>query len=304
MIRASVVFRRSRPFAVGGFTLLEVILALGLVAILVAALGSAIDFHFRAVAHVRSQTEEQQLARALLERIARDIRGAVPYDPIDFEQLVPGMVTTTSAGDLGELGEEGGFDSDILFGTSSDSGTGEEDTTDDLTALTLPHPVPGLFGESTWLQVDVSRLPRPDQMTTDVIYSADGLTLDRVSDVKSVAYFVVDADSASSYTYSNRPGISDFEESGGLVRRELDRAVTQYASESGLLDLVDEELEPVAPEVVDIQFSYFDGSTWQSSWDSDLNGSLPTAVEVVLYLRSRDVAPSVLLPIDDEEETI
>lgn len=270
-----------------GFTLLEVILALGLVSILLGAMAAAVDFHFRVVNNTRTRIEEARLARALLDRISRDIRGAVPYDPIDFESLVPGMVTTTSAGDLADLSEEMDFDTDILFGSSSSSAS--EDGSD-LTALTLSHTVPGLYGESEWLQVDVSRLPRPDQLTSEVIFSEDGLLADRVSDVKSVAYFVVDSTNAANYSYSSVPGIGGFEEQGGLVRRQLDRAVTQYASESGLLEAIDQELEPVAPEVAAIEFAYFDGSEWTDTWDSDLEGTLPKAVEVVLYLRRQQTS--------------
>jgi len=42
----------------------------------------------------------------------------------------------------------------------------------------------------------------------------------------------------------------------------------------------------VVPEVVDIQFRYFDGQQWQNSWNSLQNGKLPLAVEVTFQLLS------------------
>ena len=64
---------------VRGFTLLEVLLALSLACMVLAAVTMAIRFQIRLVDTGRLQAEQAQLARAILNRIADDIRGAVPY---------------------------------------------------------------------------------------------------------------------------------------------------------------------------------------------------------------------------------
>lgn len=267
-----------------GLTLLEVLLSLGLIAILLSALGAAVDFHYRVVQSARRQVEEAQLARALLERIAQDIRGAVAYDPVNFEELIPGLVTQSGSSGLSSLAEEAGIDPSLLLDSSSDMSLSGSES--DWSSSTLPRSVPGLYGGADWIEVDVSRLPRPDQLQSEYALSADGLLMDRVSDVKTVAYFVLSPEETINYSFVSMPGVVGFDQQGGLVRRELDRAVTAYAATTGELESVDQQLQPIASEVAAIEFAYFDGSSWCDSWDSDANGSLPKAVEIRLYIRS------------------
>jgi len=47
----------------------------------------------------------------------------------------------------------------------------------------------------------------------------------------------------------------------------------------------DESMVEVAQDVVFIHFRYFDGSDWQTSWDSTQTSNLPKAVEVTVYVR-------------------
>ncbi len=284
--------RRERSFALdrklrrcSGLTLLEVLLSLGLIAILLAALGTAVDFHYRVVQSARHQVEETQLARVLLDRIAQDIRGAVSYDPVNFEELIPGLVTTSgSSGNLSSLAEEAGIDPSLLL--ESDDGMSSFATGGDWTSTTLPRSVPGLYGGSDWIEIDVSRLPRPDQWQSEYSLAADGLLVDRVSDVKTVAYFVLSPEETINYSFVSMPGVVGFDQQGGLVRRELDRAITAYAATTGELEAIDQQLQPIASEVAAINFAYFDGNTWCDSWDSDAEGMLPKAVEIRLYIRS------------------
>ena len=70
----------------------------------------------------------------------------------------------------------------------------------------------------------------------------------------------------------------------GLVRRQLDRAVSQYALANGLISGTDEVGEVVAAEVASIEFQYFDGIEWRYEWDTEVEGALPVAIEVVLLM--------------------
>jgi glutamine cyclotransferase len=40
----------------------------------------------------------------------------------------------------------------------------------------------------------------------------------------------------------------------------------------------------LAPEIVGLEFRYFDGSAWANEWDSDEMQYFPTAIEVILTI--------------------
>ena len=44
--------------------------------------------------------------------------------------------------------------------------------------------------------------------------------------------------------------------------------------------------DPTVGEVVDLRFSYYDGSNWNDEWDSNQQGKLPSAIKVQLTIRS------------------
>ena len=117
----------------------------------------------------------------------------------------------------------------------------------------------------------------------------DGTTADLEdvpSDIKTVAYYVQAADSIS--------GVQDSLESlnpnststttGGLVRRSLDRAATVEAATTGGLSRLNQTGELIAPEILAIEFAYWDGTTWLTVWDSDEYEELPLAIQVKLTL--------------------
>ena len=242
-----------------GFTLLEVILATSLAALLLAAVGSAISIHLRFLDAGRTQVEEAQLARAVLRLIANDLRGAVRYAPPDVEGLMPAM------GELpGELED--------LAGELDDE---ETDRTSDLSESTEPPTIPGLYGNAHELQVDTSRLPRIDEYN-GILSSENGEAVwDMPSDVKTVTYFVAGGTTVTA---------SDSRQCNGLVRREAGRATTAYAAEHGKLDQMDHGLDLLGSEVAAIEFRYCDGTEWLDEWDSVEKGGLPVAVKISLAI--------------------
>ncbi len=258
-----------------GFTLLEVLLSLALAATLVLGIAVAIDLYLKLGDRGRAEVEDALLARAVLHQVAADLRSAVRYDPLR-------AADAASGGSLSSLTGGGGlFEEDDVFG--DDDFFGEEALLDDLASLDLavsvaPSSLPGLYGNRTQLAVDVSRLPRADQYDQMLALASDGLLVDRVSDVKTVAYYVLSPEDGLFYS-------AEAGGEGGLVRRELDRAVTLWASQQGTLDAMSLAAEPMAPEVVAIEFLYYDGMTAHESWDSALYGGLPTAVEIALTVR-------------------
>ena len=67
----------------GGFTLLEVVLALSLTVVVMSVIGTAIHLHLRSLDVMRVGIERDQLARTIMRRIADDIRGTVRHEPFD-----------------------------------------------------------------------------------------------------------------------------------------------------------------------------------------------------------------------------
>jgi prepilin-type N-terminal cleavage/methylation domain-containing protein len=289
-----------------GFTLLEVILALALSLIVIAAVGVSVHLYLRLFDSGRTDVEEAQLARAVLRRMADDIRGAVAHNAVDASQLVPQTSgTSSSSSSAGGANTSGGAGSSTTGGAttdvadsgntadtgemseSSDSATAAIDDSTDLSS-TGPQTVPGLYGNSTQLQIDVSRLPRLDQYvlanqqnTVDTMAGADTAAMDHISDVKNVAYYVMGS------TSSLGLGAGTGMQTGfGLVRRDMDRASALYASQSMEAGNLDSASEVVAPEIEAVQFAYFDGQNqiWLNSWDSSQYGGLPLAVQITIAI--------------------
>jgi len=53
------------------------------------------------------------------------------------------------------------------------------------------------------------------------------------------------------------------------------------------------------PEVVSFELRYYDGSSWQSSWDSSREGRLPVAVEMRFELQVSE--PDIEPPASDDD---
>jgi hypothetical protein len=74
----------------------------------------------------------------------------------------------------------------------------------------------------------------------------------------------------------------------GLVRRELDRAVTQWALSTSNATGLESTGEVIAPEVTSIEFLYCDGLEWRTEWDTEAEGKLPLAIQVILAIGPSD----------------
>lgn len=253
-----------------GFTLLEVLLAISLSMIILGALVYMIDFQLRSVDVSRRRVEEAQLARALLQRMAEDIRAAVRYAPIDVNALMPASAGNIDAEGLADAAGAGGFPGAPGGGGAAGDAAAAADSASDSSSLTteMPQSIPGLFAGIDQrglnvLQVDVSRLPRLDEFQQLVAVGPDGRTIDHISDVKTISYYV-------------HPTV------GGLVRRMRSRASEQYALQTGFIDDTGDEAFVIAPEVVELTYRFFDGTSWYYDWNSDDRGGLPMAVEITL----------------------
>jgi type II secretory pathway pseudopilin PulG len=274
----------SRP---RGYTLLEVILSLLLTSLILLCVAMAVDFQLRVADASRAHVEEAQLARVLLHRIADDIRGAATADPLGLADLAfsgtSGSTSTTYGSTSGgsDSQESDTTDSttsgmeDMASDSSSDEIT-EGESTDSSESETTQN-LPGIYGGENWIQIDVDR---PGNLARSGRSQAGGESSSSspgpAGDLKTIAYHMAATDASTE---------SDRSQAGGLMRRELPRAVTNWASEQGSADVLLDVEKSLAPEVEDLLVRYSDGSAWSDSWDTTESKSLPVAVEITLRIR-------------------
>ena len=279
------------PSARNAFTLLELLLALSMSVVLMVLIGGAIQFYARDMNVSDMDIRQTQLAASILQMIEDDLRSTLKPQPVDtaaLEELLAATSGAESPGedpsggqDLSSVGIDSTVESDVLI----DDLTTEIDLSSGVSVLTTP----GLVGNQTQIQIDVSQLPRLEEYVA--LLDTDTTDLDDIpSDIKTVAYFVQSPDTLggvedSLATATAELGLEFNLSNGGLVRRSLDRAATVEAANTGSLALLNQTGDLLAPEVIGIEFSYWDGVAWQLEWSSDAYEELPLAISVTLRLR-------------------
>ncbi len=310
-----------------GFTLIELILSLALTIVIAGLIGLLINIYANQLEESGETVKQTQLARSILHTIGDDIRSVIryqEYDPSVLEQIISDGMGSMTGGLVGG-GESGGGGMPsgggspsgsgsgggqtsggspsgpsasggggagglASLGSSSSSGGGSSGTSEETTEE-KPLP-PGIYGGDTWIQLDVSRLPRPDEYFPTQVNPFSGSLADVPSAVKTVTYLIqststggvqdVFTNLANSTAGQGVPaGLSG----GGLVRRQLDRSILQWASaNSGQMQQVNQTGDLMSPEVVGLAFSYFDGTTWYSSWDASTQGT-PWVIQIEIALQ-------------------
>lgn len=278
----------------GGFTLLEILLALSLVAALLGVMSTSIRLTLRATDAGRSEIVRAQVARAALKRISDDLRSTIWYSEENMSQVSGLTTTASSAAGNAAAGAAGGAagggaasaggaaaqaGGSAAAGAASSAASSAEPTEVDAEDLEGPA-IPGIYGGQDWIDIDVSRLPRPDQ------YQQMEIGDDLVSETKTVSYFLGEVT-------GNAVGSAASAGQIGLMRRELDRQATQWAALSGAIAVSDEYTEELAPEIESLTLQYYDGADWLIDWDSELYKGLPTAVEIVVKLRADEKEKNV-----------
>jgi len=140
-------------------------------------------------------------------------------------------------------------------------------TTETGTAVTFNY---GISGDATSLKISSYRVQKPlDSSDTSAV-------VENCSDLRCVFLWLV-----------NNGG-----DTSGLARHEVKQA-TGTLIDSEPIDLPDQEKHIFAKEVTNIQFEYFDGTSWQTEWDGNAaageDGTSrvgpPAAIKVTITLR-------------------
>lgn len=194
-----------------GFTLLELIVAMVIFTIVISAAYALFDAGRSVTTRAEFRTQLFQSARAALQTVENDLRGAV-------------MMGT--AFDTGFIGATGGS---------------EKEPMDMLEFVSV--------NRYTGAAYDINQ-------PTDVVRGIDA----------SKIYYWIEQDAKKTAHGFVREQPLELTPVNGPVRR-------------------DESIVEVAQDVVFLHFRYFDGSEWQTSWDSTQIRKLPKAVEVTVYVR-------------------
>jgi type II secretory pathway pseudopilin PulG len=281
----------SEHFSDNAFTLLEVVLAIGLTSIVIGLVMTTVEVYlFRADAG-RTETETAQLARTLLERMAQDLRAARFAPPAASRQSSSTTPTSTGAADPSAATSSTSAEADP---DASDSGT--EPASGDHSRP------PGIVGTETELRIDRSaswhwqsrdemqatHSTRRQAETEHVALTTGG--------PETIRYFLGDGDILDPELLAAR-GIDPSQERQvtGLYREIAATRATLVASTPSLAasstagpaagDPLPESIpQLLAPEVVDLQLAYLLDDEWLDCWDSSEQGRLPQAVEIRLTL--------------------
>ena len=275
--QANLVFIGRRQ----GFTLIEVMLAVTLSAFLLGMITTAVYLNVQVLQKQQIEIERAQIARNILSTITGDLRAGIQYKPADVTGL--DALNVSQAAIAGLLGDTEGMDPSMMESMAGGADgmaapdVSESSATQNIASGQTEVLRPGLYGNSSEIMIDISRLPRVDQYDPMVVGNSSG-TISLPTDVKTISYFVSqDSEATTEMQVGTDQGIS-----GGLYRRQLDRAVAAYSSDlaSTLAALGNTQL--LANEVIGIEFCYFDGEDWVTQWDSDEEGGFPAAVEVTI----------------------
>lgn len=263
------------------FTLVEILVALGLTLLLITVVYMALDLHYQVSTAGRGAATKAQLERAILQRFESDLRSVVFQLPeaatpegeaAEEDPLGSTLSSSSSSSNTSAAGDSTSSEPfSITIDSSPSSSSSESSTTG--TAF-----IGGIIGEADAIMMYVSRPSRDGYAT---------------GDLRSVSYFIADRQGDGlAKAMADRvpePRIDDpdhdptYDRYVGLSRLDGDQLQLQFADEEQNSDeMLAQMTELLAPEVVSLQFRYFDGLDWYDTWDSEASGSLPAAVEVTL----------------------
>lgn len=238
----------------GGFTLLEVILAVSIGLVLALAVYQALTLNYASMESGRERAGRAQLVRGVVGQIQYDMRNVFSgWRPVSKDS----SASSSEAED--PIADE-------------DSATPTTTTTDTSTISEYEVPAGGFLGFKDAITLVVRRA------TVGLDFSPayqSGPDAPPKADLKLVRYWY------------GSPGIDSSDTRVGLVRQEIDYIPDVTAGDDPSASA---RTEIVADEVQSLSVRYFDGSSWLEEWGQTAERS-PMAVEIVLGVLPRGVRP-------------
>lgn len=307
----SIAERTSSSRRRKGFSLLELILALGLTVIVVSAITTAIRLYMFQLQQRQKEIETKQVSRSVIRMFTSDVRAAIQFksvdnsglenliasqslsgigggplvdvdseqedvDPDDLEQTILDAVAAGGGPDAGAEQSDGAGSAPADGGGTADSNDESEEAEEE---AELGRPT--LIGNNYFLRFDTSYLPRLHEYNPLIARGIEAQQLP--SDIKTITYFFSDVPPATQEELADE----SFGKRGGLYRRQIDRAIEAHQSGDENVDIVvrpDEYSELISPEISSIQFRYWDGEDWLAEWNSEENGGFPAAIEIQVVI--------------------
>jgi hypothetical protein len=271
-----------------GFTLIEVVLAIGLTAMVVYLLSTATELYLANVDASRTRVETAQLARTLLDQIANDLASARLAAPsaggsgggLGGQQVggasggqgMPtqgsGIVGSVTGGAIGG-GTPGG-------GTLPMSGGG----------MGAPAQSQGVFGSAEQLRIDRSAYANWERFARELNPQEGASQADMPVTVR---YFFVRDNRVTTQRLAQQGVAKPYSTAAaaGLYRESIPTAAIPPDDPPLLMrDAVRNgaEVELLAPEVVEFELLYFNGTDLVDEWDPVLDRGMPRGVEIRLTI--------------------
>jgi type II secretory pathway pseudopilin PulG len=253
-------------------TLLELILALALSAILVTIMAAALRIAIGNSVNSRGDVEQMRVVQGVISRLTEDIKAAAVVETLD------------TSGAMALAKAAAGFDVDTIdtetlgaaaggAGTAGGTSTGDPGA-DPATDMPLREPL-GVFGLANELRIDVLR--EEPQLLLD----EQGMVLATAGQggIFSVRYAVGDGVASLGTPKATLDGRDNV----GLIRQELSRDLMSWAQQTGSYSDIAGEPLLMAAEVEQMEFRYFDGYEYFETWDPYNQGPWPRAIEVRMW---------------------
>jgi hypothetical protein len=240
------------------YTLLEVILAMAMAVLLLAAVYSSISYQVRHAQAGRDLIDQTTLARSIIDRMASDIAAVASLsDPGRYRNQQQqqssggaggsGMAGAgaggAAAGGSGAGGAAAGTGTGATGGASGGASGASGSTQAPGVTVALPM---GVMGNSSELHLFVGRYPTESWPAN----TNDQAPL--TSDLRRIRYWLDEG-------------------KGGLCRQEI-KVVTSADALNFSAPTDDNGQYVMAPEVHSLEFSYYDGTNWNDTWDSTMAG--------------------------------
>ncbi|BBO32393.1 hypothetical protein PLANPX_2005 [Lacipirellula parvula] len=288
-----------------GFTLMEIVLALALTSVVTYLLMTAVELFVIRIETSRGRVESSQIARTILDQMADDIASL----RIDPPRAAASPGSGSGAGGGTQAGGGGGSAGASQGAASGQGGAGGAGTAGGQAGAgnaggvgsgsatggnaLAPATLHGIFGNAEELRIDRAAPQNWARASREV----DPTEPAAVGDFpRTVRYYLGEGTGQTSQELAKQ-GVTVEEEptanAAGLYREVI--PTTALADDSDPLaspaSREGARVELLAPEVVKLEFHYFDGQQLVDEWDVAEDGGLPKGVEILLTINQPDYGP-------------